>query len=62
MAMKDGTEDSYNKMQEMRRSCPLYGNGVWAGSMLELCQIRGRPENEFQLRMNSAGFHALDRE
>ncbi len=62
MAMKDRTDDSYNKMQEMRRPCPLYGNDIWAGSMLELCQIRGRPENEFQLRMNSAGFPVVHRE
>jgi hypothetical protein len=56
MAMKDGTDGSHNKMQEMRRPRHLYRNEIWAGSMLELCQIRGRPENEFQRRMNSAAF------
>lgn len=62
MAMKDGTDDTHNKMQEMRRPCPLYGNDNWAESMLELCQIRGRPKNEFQSRMNSPGFPAVHRE
>jgi hypothetical protein len=56
MAMKDDTDGSHNKMQEMRWPCPLYGNDICAGSMLELCQIRGRSENEFQLRLNSAAF------
>jgi len=52
MAMKNRTNDTSNKMQEMRRPCPLYGTTSRRRPLHTLCQIGSRQENEFRLGMN----------